>query len=286
MKAKTFIVLVVLTILLVVTFACCPGEELPPGVTVDGIVEEAIAAGVDLDTYQFDMYMTMDMVMAMMGETFESTFIMYSEGAIDESNEKMYMDMYMYMEMAGEEGLETSGEMYIVEDWMYAKLEMLGEPATWMKAPIEAGDWEQHDMASLQVNWLSDAEVTFVRSETVDGTECYVLEVTPELEKLWALMQWAGMEEVGLSPDLDLNDVIKDLSVTQWIAKDTYFTRKTTENLTMVFSAELLGISPELAGDFEVSANTAVTITMNHINEPVTIELPPEAEEAIEVPDL
>lgn len=286
MKALRFIAFAVLSILLLTTFACCAGEELPPGITVEGIVDEALDAGANLDTCQFDVYMTIDMLMTMLGETFESKIIMYGNGTIDESNEKMYMYMYMNVEMAGQQALETSGKMYIVEDWIYAKMEILGEPATWMKAPIEAGDWEQHDIASLQIDWLLDAEAQFLRSETVDEIDCYVLQVTPDLEKLWALMQWAGMEELGLTPGLDLNDVITDFSVKQWIAKDTYFTRKTTQNLTMVLSSESLGISPELAGDFHASAEVVVTITTHHINEPVTIELPPEAEDAVVVPSF
>ena len=283
MKARGFIALMVLSIILVATFACCPGETLPPGVTVEGIVEDAIATDAELDTCQFDMYTTMDMRMTMLGETIEFTMIMDAEGAIDEPNEKIYMGMDMIMEITGEADMEMSTKMYLVEDWMYMYIQ--GEEPEWLKAPVEVGDWEEIDIASLQIDWLSDAEVEFLRTETVDGTECYVLELSPDLGKLWALMQPVGAGEV-LPPGLDLEDVITDFAVKQWIAKDTYFTLKTTVNLTMVLTPESLGIPPELVGDLDASADMAATITMHHINEPVTIELPPEAEDAVEVPEL
>jgi hypothetical protein len=102
------------------------------------------------------------------------------------------------------------------------------------------------------------------------------------METLWALLQWAGAEG-GLPPDLDLEEVIADFSVMQWIAKDTYFTRKTTVNLLMVFTPESLGLTPEPYSSFVPTADMAITIIMHHINQPVTIELPPEAADAEEM---
>jgi len=286
MKAHRAVTFILLSFLLVASFACCPGEKLPPGVTVDGIVEEAIAAGADLDTCQFDLYMTMDVLMTMLGQTVESTIMMYSNGTIDESNEKMHIDMYMNMEAAGEGYMEMSGEMYIIDNWIYMKTEMSGAPPVWMKAPMEVGDWEQQDIALQQIEWLSNAEVKFLKTEAIDGTECYVLQVTPELEKLWALMQGVWGESLEIPPGLNLEDVITDFSVKQWIAKDTYFTRKATQNFSVVLTAGSLGISPEPSGDFDAFADVAITMTIHHINEPVAIELPPEAEEAMELPEL
>lgn len=285
MKARGFVAFVVLTIVLAATFACCPGETLPPGVTVEGIVEDAIAADAELDTCQFDLDMTMDMRVTMMGETVEGTMTMDAEGAIDELNEKMYMDMVMIMKMTGEPDTDMSMERYIVDDWMYMSMTVPGEPTGWTKAPMGVGDWEKQDIAYQQIDWLLDAEVEFLRSETVDGTECYVLKVTPDLEKLWALIQLVAGGDEELPPGLDFGEMITDLSLEQWVAKDTYFTLKSTIDMTMTLSPETMGLPPEL-GEFEMTYDIAMTVLIYDINEPVTIELPPEAEDAVEVPEL
>lgn len=272
MKAKRSIAFILFSILLVATFACGPGEELPPGVTVEGITDQAISANAGIDTYRFDMVMTME------EETSKVKMTSQMSGAIDEPSEKMYMDMDMIMEMPGEEDMEISMEMYLVEDWMYMKMEVPGEPPIWMKSPMEVGDWEEWDIGSQQLDWLIDAEVEFLRTETVDGTECYVLKVTPDLEKLW---EWA-LQQIGEEPipGLDLEELISDFSVEQWVAKDTYLIVKDVTEMTMKFGPEVTGMP------FEMTYDIAATTVIYDINQPVTIELPAEAEEAEEVPEL
>jgi len=120
-------------------------------------------------------------------------------------------------------------------------------------------------------------------SDKVDGTECYVLAVTPSLEKLWAMVQMGGAAE-QFPPGLDLEQLVTGFSVRQWVAKDTFFTRKASISMTMVLTPESLGVPPEQAEDFDGTANIAMTFFMHHINQPVTITLPPGAEEAEEVP--
>ena len=280
MKAKMFVVVLLCAVLLSSGVACCAGEA--PPMLAEEIRDEAIAVDAELDTYQFEMEMTMVMGMTMMGETFQMAMVMDAEGAIDYLNETLYVDMTMTAEVTGEEDMEMSMAVYIVEDWMYMGEQMPGEAAVWQKVPLPEEMWAQYDLVAQQLDALSDADVEFVRNETVGGAECYVLDVTPDIEKLWALTQLGGAGE-GLLPVPNLEELISDFSVRYWIAQDTYFIRKTTADITMVLTPEALGIPPELAGELDAAADIATTITMRHINEPVSIELPPEAEEAEEV---
>ena len=286
MKAKTLVVVLLLAVLLL-SGSACDGGEAPVGMLAEEIRDEAIAAEAELDTCQFGMDMTMDMRIVMDGETFDSAMVIDAEGAIDKPNEEMYMDMTMIMEMTGEEDMEMSMAVYIVEDWMYAGQEMPGEPAMWLKMLMPEGMWEQiseqYDIVAQHLDVLLGVEVQLVGTETVDGTECYVLEVIPSMEELWALMQLAGAGE-GLPPGLDFEELITDFSIRYWIAKDTYFTLKSAVELTMVLTPEDLGIPPELAGEFDATVDMSMTGIMHHFNEAVSIELPPEAEAAEEIP--
>lgn len=275
MKVKGFLALLLFAALLLSGFGCggggAPGETPTPtavGGSAGEIAEAAMAAAAELDTCQFDM----DMDMTMTGET-PATMTLDAEGAIDEPSEEMYMDMDMTMEMAGEEDMEMSMKMYVVEGWMYMWIDMgiPGMPAMWMKAPMTEGMWQEQNITSQQLDLLEDfVDVELLGSEMVSGADCYKLRVTPDLEKLWTWAQMQqGMEEV---PDvgLALGEVITDLSLIQWVAKGTYFPMKMTLDMTMTIEGETIVM--------------AMTMLMHHINEPVTIELPPEAADAVEVP--
>jgi len=283
MKTKILAVVLLLVVLSMSGFAC-GGEGLEVGMSAEEIEirDETIVAGAELDTYQLDGVMTMNMLMTIDGETFVASMLVDMDGAIDKSNAEMYTDMDIIMKMTGEEDIEMSMGMYMVDDWIYIGMDMFGTDMMWLKTWMEAGDWYEHDIVTQQLDILSDIEVELVGTDTVGGIECYVLDVMPDIEELWAMMEFMGAE-AGLPPELDLEDVITDYAVRQWVAKDTYFTLKTTESLTMVFTPESFGISPELVGEFYVTADMAIVITLHHINEPVTIELPPEAEDAVEV---
>ncbi len=289
MEVRRFIALIALSILLVAAVACGttegPAETSTPvsGVTAEQIRDQTIAALGELVTCQFEMTMTMDMSVAPEGETTDFLMAVNANGAMDRPIENMYMDIDMTFEIPGVQHMEMSTEAYIVEDWFYMGTEVPPAPATWTKTPLTGEEWEEQDIASQQLDLLLDVEVELVGTEAVDGTECYVLELTPDMEKLLALLQWSGAKG-GLPPDLDLEEVLTDFSVMQWIAKDTYLTRKTTVNLTMAFTPESLGITPEPGGEFDATADMAITIIMHHINQPVTIYLPPEAADAEEMP--
>jgi len=279
MKAKMSVVVILCAVLLLLGSACGGGAPAV-GMTAAEIRDEAIAAEAEVDTCQFDMDMTMDMSMTMGGETFESAMAVDSEGAIDKPNEEMYVDMIMITEMTGEEDLEMSMAVYIVDDWIYMGEEIAGEPAMWQKTPVPEGVWEevweQYDIVAQHLDILVGVEAQLVATETVDGTECYVLELTPDLEQLQALMMFAGAVSYP-------EEQITDFSVRYWIAEDTYFTIKSTVEVEVVLTQEDFGIPSWLAGDFNAAADTQITITMHHINQLVTIELPPEAENALEI---
>ncbi|TET40536.1 MAG: hypothetical protein E3J65_00905 [Dehalococcoidia bacterium] len=267
MKAKTLVVVLLLAVLLL-SGSACDGGEAPtstPTPTSELSAEQIMeaVAEAEIETYRFDMYMSMTMVGEMPG-----TVTMDVTGAIDEQNREMYMDMQLSMSMP--EPMETGMEIYIVGDWIYMGVEMPGEPAMWMKMTMTEYMWEELDITSQQLDLLMDfVEVELLGTETVGGVECYKLRVTPDMGKLW---EWAqmqgGMEE--LDPALDLEDIISDFSITEWVAKDTYFTTKAVIDITMTIESDTIDMT--------------MTMLMYGFNEPVSIELPPEAADAVEVP--
>ena len=271
MKGKRLVGILIAAVLLLAGSACAgqgvltgTGTPTPTGISPEQIVEAAMAAGARLDTCQFDV----NMEMAVAGKT---SMMMDMNGAVDEADRKMHADMQM--RTLTPESVEMGVEMYLMDGWVYMKMEIPGMPSemsTWMKSQISQDAWEQQDVVSQQLDLLADfVEVELLGTEMIGRTECYKLRVTPDLEKLWAWAQMQeGMEEQA--PGLDPEDVVSDFSILQWVATDTYFPLFHTVSMTMTIETETIDLH--------------MTMLIHHINEPVTIELPPEAATAVEMP--
>jgi len=78
-----------------------------------------------------------------------------------------------------------------------------------------------------------------------------------------------------------LREAFKNFSVKQWGAKDTYFLTKVEMYMAIELTPEALGF-PEEEG--LMTMDIKMDLLAYNYNQPVSIELPPEAEEALEVP--
>ena len=268
MRIKTLGVSFLCAVLLIAGVACKEtggstggGGAQPPnggGMTASEIMDAAMAAAeTEFDTYRF----IMTMVMTVMGE--EVT--MDATGAVDEVNQEMYMNMDMDM---GELGTMTS-DAYIVDDWMYMRMEMLGIDTGWIKTQLTEDMWEQQDLSGQQLDLLAEfATVELLGTETVSGIECYKVSVVPDMNKLW---DWAMAQEGmdGIDMGYDVEEMIDDFTIIVWIAKDTYYSVKTYIDMTMTIEGE--------------TTTMTMTMTLYGFNNPVYISLPAEAQDAVEM---
>ena len=267
-----------LALAMVLSLAACAKEPLAQEI-VDGVIESLQ----DIKTYQFDMDMTMDMAAEAEGEAVEMTMVMDSSGALDIENGQMRMDMTMSMAMPGLE-MEMGMEMYLIGDMMYMFMEILGMEPMWVKSEMPEGTWEEMSQTEAQIELLEAAEVEVIGTERIRGIDCYVLEVTPDMEQLWQMvMQQAELTGEPM-PDVAeefIQEMFRSFSVKQWVAKDTYFLTKAELDMAVELTPEAMGL-PEEEG--VMTMDMTVNLLCYDYNQPVSIELPPEAEAAIEVP--
>ena len=266
-----------LALAMVLSVVAC--AQLPPAQEiVDGVIE----SWADVKTYQFDMDMTMDVAAEAEGETFEMTMVTDSSGALDLENRRMMMDMTMSMAMPGLE-MEMGMEMYLIGDMMYMFMESPWVEPMWTKLEMPEGTWEEWSQTEAQVGLLEVAQVEVIGSERVRGIDCYVLEVTPDMEQLWQMvMQQAELtgEEMPDVAEEFIQEIFRSFSVKQWVAKDTYFLTKAEIDMAVELTPEAMGF-PEEEGI--MTMDIAISLLAYDYNQPVSIELPPEAEEAMEV---
>jgi len=264
-----------LALVMVLSLAACAKEPSAQEI-VDGVIESLD----DIRTYQFDMDMTMDIAGEAEGEAVEMTMVMDGSGTLDLENRQMRMDMTMSMAMTGEDEIEMAMEMYLIGDMMYMMMEIPEMGPMWIKSEMPEGYWEEMSQVEPQIELLEAAQVEVIGSERVGGIDCYVLQLTPDLEQLWQIVMQQAEVTGGEMPDVTeelLEEMFRSFSVKQWVAKDTYFLTKAEINMAVELTPEALG-SPEEEG--VVTMDMAVGLLVYNYNQPVFIELPPEAEEA------
>ncbi len=259
--------------------ACTTGEE--ELTSAQEIIDGVINSLDDIRTYQFDTDMTIDMAGEAEGEAFEGTMVMDSSGAFDLENRQMRMDTTMSLAMIGEDEMEMGTEMYLIGDMMYMLMEYPEMEPMWMKSEVPEEYWEEMNQVESEVELLKAAQGELIGSEMVGGIDCYVLQLTPDLEHLWQFyIQQAQV--TGEVPDIteeSLREIFQSFSVKQWIAKGTYFLTKAEIDMAMEFTPEEMGY-PEEEGI--MTMDIAMSFLGYDYNQPVSIVLPPEAEEAIE----
>nr|CBH39043.1 hypothetical protein BSM_25210 [uncultured archaeon] len=197
------------------------------------------------------------------------------------------------------ETIET--EMYLINNTVYVKID-LGIPfMPWIKMeqPVVNETYNEtynesylpsQDQLELLLMMLQNCtNVTLLDDEVVNDTDCYVLKFELDFKKLLEfLMNQTTMDELGIpgfeNQDIMDTDEIEDtidmmnMSMTGWIAKDTYLVMKAEATVDMT-TTNL---------DTEEEAKVAMDFNMRlyDYNVPVTIELPPEAEAAMDIGDL
>ena len=274
---KTLFSLLVLVIIL----ACLGCGEKAATVNAGQLVDNALAAQADVESYRLDMEMTIDMDGGLGCEEMEGTTSIDASFVIDEANKEMEMRMSADMEATGEEAEAVEMKMYLINNTVYMMIAVPDLEPMWMRQEVPADFWETQATIDQQLELLQVSQVKCLKDEKVEGVDCYVLEITPDLAQLWqTAMQQPWMEEVPMEiPDLE--DMIKKVSVKQWIAKDTLFLTKVHIQIIILVTSEAMGM-PEEGGEMRMSI--VMDMSVYDYNKPVSIELPAEAKNAIEVP--
>jgi hypothetical protein len=255
--------------------------------TAQELFTNTVTAMQKVSSYTLDYDMAMDMEVTGGENAMKMTMGGIGTGAMDVSNHKMQMTMDMDVGIPGagtsQMTMTMSMEMYLVEGWLYTKMTIPGAGVQWtkMRNPDEIS---QDQMAQLLVLMESATETTLQGTEKVNGIDCYILEVVPDMNALW---QWAMSQqrsnyagEIDLS-EFDMSKIIKSFGLKYWITKKAYQIIKAEVEMEMDASAETMDASAE---DFDsMTMQINMTMTFSDYNESVNIQLPEEALGAKEV---
>ncbi len=251
--------------------------------SADEIVEGVTQSLYEIDTYQYDMSVTIDIVGVVDDEEGELTFSIDSNGTVDNVNRRMWIEteLAILMVLPEEDEMVVGMEIYLIGNDAYTLIEVEDETPLWLKERMPIGGWDEITKLDTDVAILEEAEVAVVGSEQIRGIDCYVLEIIPSEERLLdATTQGASIaEEQFLAIFIEelTGELIEDASVKQWIEKDTSFLAKTEITMSGEVSPSVIGDE----GEGMLTINMTVTSLIFNYNESVNIELPTEAEDAI-----
>jgi hypothetical protein len=256
--------------------------------TAQELLTNTVIAMQKVSSYTLDYDMAMDMEVTGGENAIKMTMGGVGTGAMDVSKQKMQMTMDMDVEIPGagtsQMTMTMAMGMYLVEGWLYTKMTIPGAGVQWtkMRNPDEIS---QDQMAQLLVLMESATETTMQGTEKVNGIDCYILEVVPDMNALW---QWAMSQqgsnyagEIDLS-EFDMSKIIKSFGLKYWITKKDYQIIKAEVEMEMDASSETVGVSAEEYFD-SMTMLINMTMTFSDYNKLVNIQLPEEALDAKEI---
>ena len=251
---------------------------------IEQIFYDSMANQTNLNFYKFNM--AMDMITDVIGaESGKMTVLTTSNGAANlASNQlQMQMEMDMSMEGLGYEGGSQSltYDVYQMTDWIYMRMEVPGMGEQWVKMPVSEDLNEQLDLVDQQLEPLESAvEIELLEYANVDGEECYVLSLIPDMDKLmdWLEEQQGATQDIDWGDIADVSDVFDRLEYTYYITKDSKLPKRLIVNM-------ILELTPEQAGIYDNSfdqmiINISMDMTLYDFDEPFSIVLPDGAENA------
>jgi hypothetical protein len=243
-----------------------------------------------LNTYKFDMAMDISTNVTGGSNPWGMTLNTKMGGGtnIASKQTQMKLDMSMAMEGMGQNGENQSltYDMYAMPDWLYMKVSMPDMGEQWMKVRMSSTLKDKLNLNAVdqQMEPLdSPIKVEYLRTEIVDGIDCYVLSISPSVDELarWLGKEAAGSEKVDWQKLINDSGAFKNFSFLCYVAKDTSLLMRMVMNMTIELSAAEAGAE---TSDFDkMQMNLAMDMKLSDHNKPYSITLPDEAALAQEV---
>lgn len=246
-----------------------PSSETPATPTGSQLIASILAASPNIT--RFDMTSMVDMTMQVSGMNIKT--VMTANGKEDLGNKRAYLtsSVIMSRDLASTMELET----YMIGSLQYFRITNSDQDTgmqlnTWYKILIDAQMQSQTWNSQSQQNdyLFSKSTITVDGSETINGTSCWKVTITPDLTELIKYLNEQQAIEDS-SAITNPADSLKNIKMTAWVAKDTSFVIKMNMTMDIVTEAQTMSL--------------VMSTTITNINQPVTITLPPDAVNAIQL---
>jgi hypothetical protein len=236
-------------------------------------------------SYEYDINIILNMSGLIEGKTQDANIAIAGSGASNITVNEQKMTANMDITSPGQAKMSMPIDVYSMNGWAYAKISVPFAGEQWIKTKVDLTSFDAKDDIQQILELLQTAtEVNITGSEDVNGIPCYVLAVKPDsalLSKvLNSLQQTTGTQD-SQQANKDLSKYVKNLTIREWIAKDTNLLKKSELSTTLTMTGTDINSSAK-AGD-TLTIDISVTTTITQYNKKVTITLPPESQNAQEI---
>ena len=273
LKGKGISFVLVIVLLAMLALVGCSSSETK--VEADQVVQDALAAQANVDTSTMEITIEATADGMVNGMDIDVTLDGSVTGALDWANKKMQGHVGMNVGLISPMTFNTqvTGDMYAFDNVSYIKVIFMGSD-NWTKTALPIDFWYTQENEQFIESILQAADAESQPDQKVGGVNCYVLKLNPDYAALQTMLEQQADtgEEVP-----DIASLISNLSIKVWVAKDTSYLTKIEVVLDADIPSEVLGGA---AGGEGLTVHLSVTMEMTDANEPVTIELPAEAQDA------
>jgi hypothetical protein len=198
------------------------------------------------------------------------------------------LNLSMIMQGMGQDSDEQSVtyDMYLKDKWLYINMTNVSMGSYWVKVK-RSSELENKLNVNIAEKHLSPvyspSNIEYLRTEQVNGVDCYVLSISPNKD---ALANWLDEQDTGFQ-NLDWHRLVNDTSTFQdfklycYLAKDSYFVMRISMSMIIEFAPDQAGADPSSFDMGQMSIN--LDMILYDFNVPYTVTLPEETFSANEV---
>ncbi len=265
---QKILILSITLLLTTTTFSGCIANNA----TAAQIKANTLQTAEDITSYTF----TMDMTSTVTINQEQTSSTTTSTGTADITTQQLTMQTTI--ESTGISEATATYTYYLIDNIFYTKTSY-SDTNTWTKIDLTDSNtdwqnqWNNYDQMAMQKQLLENSDVTKLPDQTINGHDCYVLQIDATLEELMNLLSdQLGSTTTQVEQYLS-SDYIDDIHIKLYIDKNTQYIIKIYETLTM--DLNMMG--------YQMTTNTDITLYFSNYNQPITIELPADAADATEL---
>ena len=256
---------------------------IPAASTVEEIADKSIITVAKLQSFKFNMDFTMSSDFSFGTQTGTMTIQQTATGSVDITNKQVATNANVVLQIPGQAQQNATAEIYILNGWIYTGTTPTVGTEQWSKMALTDEMWSAESQISSMSDFLTNhINLELVGTEIVNGVDCYIFSINPDMKSLISWIEGQMQSEqanVNLN-DADFSQMLKDFTVKEWVAKDSYLPIKQQIGVTLnIPSIQTTSSTPGTPMSMYMNA----TLTYSDYGQHVNVQLPPEALNAKEI---
>ena len=253
------------------------------GLTDQQIVSKVIETANSVKSVKLGMNLSDNMEVAAGSQSENMSVKETGTASVNNVTKEMMMNATMNMDVPNAGKQTLTMDEYLTGGYIYMKANLTGTDQ-WTKMKVAESQWTSENQLAQQVEFLKSAiSISRLNDETVNGVDCYVFQITPDMA---ALIKWVQSQSQSTTALKNLNsNMFKISTLKMWMDKKSLLPQKEDIVVTMeVTAADIGGSTTTTPGFDKMTMTMNGDITYSDYNTPVTIELPVAAQNAVEMP--